>query len=525
MRSAPEFRRMSVASIDSRQRWLTVFAAAGALGMIMIDGTGTAVALPSIQHDLLLSHGAQQWIITLYALTVAMTIATGGRLADVYGRARMFRAGVVLFAVGSLASGLAVDLPMLLCGRATQGIGNIMMAPAAALLATEAFGPAERGRAMGLYSGLGGLAMVIGPIVCGVLVQVGSWRWAFFVNLPLAVAVLLLLRAAGPAAAGPRSGTFRPADSLLLAAALGPLVLALQQSHAWGWGSALTLSLIATGAVLLVVFIRIQARAADPLLDVRLFTRRRFFIDGLVLFCAQSAIVGQSAYGAIFLQRVLHFSPLGSGLVMLIFLGPLMVCAPISGLLYDRYGLKAPVVAGLSLATAGFALECLAVMRIDFALMVPALIMIGSGMGLTFSQAYTDGTAQVAEPQRGRAFGALDTVRQLGGAIGMAAIGTVVVALERGRVLAIAAGAAPDPGIRAQLEATMEQAIYGRAEAVKTLTEQWPAVASALRDSAARSIAQGYFVGVGMLALALVAALLLLRGGRHPSIGSSKESS
>ena len=502
---------MSVASTDSRQRWCTVFAAAGALGMIMIDATGTAVALPSIQRDLLLSQGSQQWIITLYALTLAVAIATGGRLADVYGRARVFRLGVALFAAGSAVSGLALDLPMLLCGRTMEGLGNILMAPAAALLATEAFGPAERGRAMGLYTGLGGLAMVVGPIACGAVVQVAGWRGAFFVNLPLAVAVLLLLRAAGPAAASPRSGVFRPAESVLLAAALGPIVLGLQQSHAWGWTSPLTLSLVAGGGVLLAVFAVTQARAADPLVDVRLFTQRQFCADGIVLFCAQCAIVGQSAYGAIYLQRVLHFAPLESGLAMLLFLAPMMACAPLSGVLYDRYGVKVPVVAGLALATAGFILEIQALPRMDFAFMAPALFMTGAGMGLSLSQTYTDGTGQVAESRRGRAFGALDTVRQLGGAIGMAAIGTVVVAMERGRFLSIAADAAPEGPARVQLEALMADAIYGKAAAVHTLTEQWPAVASALRASAALSISDGYHVGAGMLALALCAAVFLMR--------------
>lgn len=502
---------MSVASTDSRQRWCAVFAAAGALGMIMIDATGTAVALPSIQRDLLLSQGSQQWIITLYALTLAVAIATGGRLADVYGRARMFRFGVTLFAAGSLVSGLAIDLPMLLCGRTIEGLGNIMMAPAAALLATEAFGPAERGRAMGLYTGLGGLAMVIGPIACGAVVQAFGWRGAFFVNLPLAAAVLLLVRAAGPAAASPRSGVFRPAESLLLAAALGPIVLGLQQSHAWGWTSPLTLGLVAGGGVLLAVFAVMQARAADPLVDVRLFARRQFCADSLVLFCAQCAIVGQSAYGAIYLQRVLHFAPLESGLAMLLFLAPMMVCAPLSGVLYDRYGVKVPVVAGLGLATAGFILEILALPRMDFAFMAPALAMTGAGMGLCLSQTYTDGTAQVTATHRGRAFGALDTVRQLGGAIGMAAIGTVVVAAERGRFLAIAADAAPEGAARTQLEALMTDAIYGKEEAVHTLVERWPAVAAALRASAARSISDGYHVGAGMLAFALCAAVVLMR--------------
>lgn len=494
------------------QRWWTLFAAAGALGMIMIDATGTAVALPSIQRDLMLSHGAQQWVITIYSLTLGAAIASGGRMADVFGRERVFRAGVILFAFGSLVSGLSVNLPMLLCGRTLEGLGNILMAPAAALLATEAFGPGERGRAMGIYSGLGGLAMVCGPIVCGALVQIGGWRWAFFVNLPLAVATLFMLRAAGEAAKSPRSGTFRPAHSLLLAAALGPIVLGLQQSHEWGLASAATLGLVGIGAVLLVLFVILQWRATDPLVDVRLFLERSFSADGIVLFCAQCAVVGQSAFGAIYLQRILHFPPLQSGLAMLLFLVPLMLCAPLSGVLYDRHGVKVPVVIGLTLATVGFFWETQVLPLADFTLMAPALVMIGAGMGLSLSQTYTDGTARVPEAQRGRAFGALDTMRQLGGAIGMAAIGTVVAGMERGRFIDIAAKAAPEGPARDQLEALMAQAVYGKTEAAQTLLEQWPAVASALRMSAARSIGEGYYVGAAMVGLGLVTALLLMRG-------------
>ncbi len=504
------------------QRWWTLFAAAGALGMIMIDATGTAVALPSIQTDLLLSHGAQQWVITIYSLTLGAAIATGGRLADVYGRERIFSAGVMLFALGSLVSGLSLNLPMLLCGRTLEGLGNIMMAPAAALLATEAFGPSERGRAMGIYSGLGGLAMVIGPIVCGALVQVGGWRWAFFVNLPLAIATLVMLRYAGAAAKSPRSGTFRPGHSLLLAAALGPIVLGLQQTHVWGWASPLTLTLVGVGAALLALFVVVQLRAADPLVDVRLVLNRQFSADGIVLFCAQCAVVGQSAFGAIYLQRVLHFSPLQSGLAMLLLLTPMMLCAPISGLLYDRHGVKLPVVTGLALATLGFFWETQVLPLTDFALMAPALVIIGAGLGLSVSQTYTDGTAQVTDAHRGRAFGVLDTARQLGGAMGMAAIGTVVAGLERGRFLDIAAAAAPEGIARTQLEALMEQAVYGKPEAVQALLDHWPAVAAALRLSAAQSIGDGYYVGACALGLGLLLAIVLMRSKPSPSVETVK---
>lgn len=494
----------------SRIQWHTLLAAAGALSMIMIDSTGIAVALPSIQRDLMLVEGSQQWIITIYALTLAAAIATGGRLSDVYGRVRIFRTGVAMFAIGSLISGLAVNLPMLLCGRTLQGLGNILMAPSAALLATEAFDPADRGRAMGLYSGLGSLAMVFGPIICGVLVQIGSWRWAFFVSPLIAVAIIMMLRNINHSTAAPSKETFQPAQSILLAAGVGLMVFSLQQSHDWGWASRLLLVLIGIGAILLFAFVYTQLKSADPLVDVRMFTKRTFCVDSLVLFCTQSAIIGQSTYGAIYLQHVLHFNPLETGLTMLIFLVPLMLCAPLSGILYDRFGLKLPVVTGLTLATAGFILESTAISFINFEMMIPALILIGAGIGLCVPQTYTDGTSQVAERRRGSAFGALDTVRQLGGAVGMASIGTVVANTQSDRIISIASSVVQEEKLRTQLEVIMEQAISGKAEALQTLTDSWPMVVPALRDSIAHSISQGYFVGAGMLGIALFCALLLL---------------
>ncbi len=485
-------------------------AAGGALSMMMIDATGTMVALPSIQRDLGLGHGTQQWVITIYALTIAAAIATGGRLGDNFGRSRVFSCGVALFGLGSLVCGVSPSLPLLLCGRWIEGLGNVLMAPAAALLAAETFGPSQRGRAMGLYSALGGLAMMCGPIIAGILVQHAGWRAVFFVNLPLAALTLLTLRVARPSEPQPSAAPFNLGHGLLLAAALGAIVLALQQSHDWGWTSPLTIGLLASGMALLAGFLVIQWRSSDPLIDVRLLISRRFAGDGVVLFCAQFSIIGQSAFAAAYLQRILRFTPTQSGLAMLLFLTPLMLLAPVAGRLYDRYGVKVPAVLGLSMATIGFFIETQALPYCAFWPLIPSMMLIGGGMGLAMSQTYTDATALVAADRRGRAYGALDTLRQLGGALGMAAIGTVVAATERARVIDIAAQAVPPGTDPAPLEQLMAQAAYGRVEAVHALTTTWPSVAHALRVSAARSIADGYYVGATAMAGGLVLAAILM---------------
>lgn len=491
--------------------WWTLLAAAGGLAMIMIDATGTTVALPSIQRDLGLDQGAQQWIITIYALTLAAAIATGGRLCDIYGRARVFSVGVVFFASGSLICGLSPNLPWLLCGRIVEGLGNIMMAPAAALLATQAFGPNERGKSMGIYTALGGLAMMGGPIIAGLFIQHFGWRSVFFVNLPVAVLTLLLLRVARPRPTPASPSKLSIGQSLHLAAALTFIVLALQESHRWLWTSPLTLGLIGGGLVLLAIFVRGQWRSVDPLVDVRLLLDRRFAANGIVLFCAQFSTVGQSAYSAIYLQRILHFTPVQTGLSMLIFLTPLMLMSIVAGRLFDRFGIKVPAVTGLSLATLGVFLQTQVLPHCNFIELVPALILIGAGLGLAMSQTYTDGTARVSPQRGGQAFGILDTVRQLGGAMGMAAIGTIVVSHERTRLLDIVAqNTAPGPA-RDQFQALLVHAAYGQTEAADTLHAQWPAAAESLRISGAQSIADGFYIGGAVMALGLLCSILFMQ--------------
>jgi EmrB/QacA subfamily drug resistance transporter len=495
------------ATAPATNPWVLLCAAAGGLGMIMIDAAGTSVALPAIQRGLDLNQGAQQWIITVYALTLAAMIPTGGKLADVFGRARVFSIGVVFFGTGSVVCGLAVDFPMLLTGRVIEGLGNIMMAPSAALLAAEAFGPNARGKSMGIYSGLGGLAMI-----AGALIEHFGWRAVFFINPPIAVATLILLRIARPVEQSEEKGKLNPLHSFHLALSLTLLVLGLQQSHSWGWTSPTTLSLIAGGLILLAGFVMTQLRAADPLVDVRLLTKRQFAGNSLVLFCAQFSTVGQSAYSAIYLQRVLHLSPMQAGLSMLLFLGPLMIAAPLSGRLYDRFGIRLPAVLGLGMATVGIFLQSQALPHCSFPPLIPALILIGAGLGLSMSQTYTDGTALVERRQAGQAFGALDTLRQLGGAIGMAAIGTVVVANEKVRLNAIAASHAPEGAARDHLLDLMAQAAYGQPAAIETVRTQWPDIINALRMDSAQSIADGFYLGGTVMALGLIGAALLLKG-------------
>jgi EmrB/QacA subfamily drug resistance transporter len=495
----------------------------GAFVMTMVDGTGVAVALPSIQKGLGLDQGQLQWVITLYTLTLAATLATGGRLGDRIGRLPSFVAGVLLFVTGSVICGFAPGLAVLLAGRLVEGLGNVLMVPVAAVLASDALGPAERGRAMGIYSSAGGAAMILGPIIGGALTQALGWRAVFFVNVPVAALTLVLLRIARPAAVGTANTSFDFKQAPLLIAAIGMLVLGLQESHNWHWTSPLTIGLIAGGGVLLAGFVITQLRASDALLNVRLFGYRYFSADAIVLFCAQFAVVGQSAFIAIYFQRILQFSPLHAGLAVVCMPIAWVLMSPVAGRMYDRAGVKLPVMLGLALIAIGFCLQVVTLPMRDFLLVAPGLLLIGAGLGLALPQTYTDGMAHVPAEDRGQAYGVLDTVRQLGGAIGMAAVGTVVAARETARIAAIAAASAGTAADHATLTGLLGRAAQGQPEAAQALAAGWPGTLEALRSSGARSIADGYGVVLAAVAAGLVLVVLLLRGARQSHVLTASE--
>lgn len=485
----------------------------GAFVMAMIDGTGVAIALPKIQQGLNLDQGELQWVITIYTLTLASTLATGGRIGDRFGRLPTLVVGILLFVAGSLVCGLSSSLPVLLLGRLIEGLGNVLMVPVAAVLASEALGPQHRGRAMSIYSAVGGASMMLGPLIGGALVQYVGWPAVFFANVPIAALTLGLLWLAKPVVSPSPPQSFNFAQAPLLIVALGLLVLGLQESHNWLWTAPLALvALIAGGIVLTGAFVVVQLRMTNPLLDVRLFRHRYFTADAIVLFCAQFAVVGQSAFIGIYFQRILQFSPLHAGLAIVCMPIAWVVMSPVAGIWYDRVGVKLPATVGLLLVAAGFLMEVIVLPYRDFAWLIPALVLIGAGLGLAIPQSYTDGMAHVAPENRGQAYGLLDSIRQVGGAMGMAAVGTLVAAMETSRIERIAAASAQTPDGRTRLADLLHGTAQGQPEASHALMTEWPSTVEALRNSGAQSIADGYGVTFAIAAVGLCLILLLMRG-------------
>jgi EmrB/QacA subfamily drug resistance transporter len=411
-----------------RRRWWVLATMTGSLSMVMIDQTVVSVALPTMQHDLGLSSNGVQWVVNAYLLLLAVLVALGGRIADLIGPERTFRAGTGLFVLASAFCGLAQNELMIIAARGLQGVGAAMMVPSTGAVIVSTFGPRERGKAMGIYSGVSMVFLALGPLVGGLLTENVSWRAVFFINLPIGLAIVAISRFTLVTAQRPRVSA-KAIDWVglpLLIGAFGTLVLGLMQGQAWGWTSPVIIALLGAAAVLMPAFLCWESRAAHPLVDLKLFRLKNFAADGGVLAAVQFALTGASVFGAIWSQHVLGFSPVNAGVAMLPLTVTLLFVAPIAGRLYDRIGPRPLLTCGSFLIGLGLAWLAWHLHLRDYSVLIPGYIAMGIGIGLTVSPATTDALGGAAPAQRSQASGIVQTVRQLGGVVGLAVLGAIV---------------------------------------------------------------------------------------------------
>jgi EmrB/QacA subfamily drug resistance transporter len=416
------------APVGSSRRWWVLATMTGALSMIMIDQTVVSVALPTMQHDLSLTTAGVQWVVNAYLLLLAVFVALGGRVADLVGPERTFRAGSALFVAASALCGLADGEAGIIVARGLQGIGAAMMVPSTGALLVNAFDPSERGKAMGIYTGVSMVFLALGPLVGGLLTQGVSWRAVFFINLPIGLAMLVAARFTLPRGPRPRvpRGAIDWVGIPLLVFGLGTLVLGLMQGHTWGWSSPAVVSLLVVAAVLIPVFLWWERRAAAPLVQLRLYRLQNFGANSTILAGVQFALVGASVFGAIWSQQVLGFSAIDAGLALLPLTLPLLLVAPIAGRLYDRVGPRPILIAGSVLIAVGLAWLGYHLPAHEYARLIPGYAVMGVGIGMTISPATTDTLSAAAPAERSQASGIVQTVRQIGGVVGIAVLGAIV---------------------------------------------------------------------------------------------------
>jgi EmrB/QacA subfamily drug resistance transporter len=395
------------------------------LFMVVLDNLVVSIALPSIHRDLGASIQTLEWTVNAYVLSYAVLLLTGAALGDRFGRKRMFIAGLTLFTVSSAAAALAPTIGLLIAARATQGVGAAIVTPLTLTLLADAFPPERRGIAIGVWSGISGIAVALGPLVGGAVVQLSSWHWIFWINVPIGLVVV-------PLAASRLAESHGPARRLdlrgllLSSAGLFGIVYGLVRAQSQGWTSAEVLIALAVGALLVLVFVRSELRTSEPMLPLSFFASRGFTVTNAVSLAMYFGMFGSIFFLSQFLQNVLHNTPFQAGVKLLVWTGAAMVVSPLAGFFSERYGSRPFMVAGLTLqATALGWLALLAGVHTSYVSMIGPFLLAGSGMSLVFAPAANAVLASVRTTEAGQASGATNAIRELGGVLGVAVLATV----------------------------------------------------------------------------------------------------
>src|SRR5580704_8138324 len=401
----------------SRTAWTFAITSA-ALFMASLDNLVVTTALPSIRDHLHASLEGLQWTVNAYTLTFAVLLLTGATLGERYGRRRMFVIGLSLFTGGSAAAALAPGIGLLVAARAVQGVGDAIVMPLTLTLLSAAVTPQRRGLALGAWGAVGGLAIAIGPLVGGAVVEGASWQWIFWLNVPIGLALLPIARARLTESRGPATSLDLPGLVLASVGLLG-IVLGVVRGNDHGWTSATVLPPIVIGALLVAAFIGWELRTREPMLPLQLFRNRGFAVTNLASLLMFFGMFGSIFLLAQFLQVVQHYSPLQAGLRTLPWTSMPVFIAPFAGALSDRIG-------GLALQATGLGwLAAVTTPTVPYATLVPAFVISGVGMSLFFAPVANVVLSSVRRDQEGIASGANNAIRELGGVFGIAVLGAV----------------------------------------------------------------------------------------------------
>jgi EmrB/QacA subfamily drug resistance transporter len=429
--------------------------------MVALDALVVATALPAIQRDLHASIATLGWTVNAYALTFGAGIVTAAALGDRLGRRRTFVGGLLLFTAASAACALAPGAAALIAARAVQGLGAAAVSPLSLTILASAFPARRRGTVVGIWGGVAGLAVASGPLLGGVLTQSLSWHWIFWLNVPVGLAVSALAVRRLPESHGSATRLDVPAVIMVTGGATG-IIWGLLRASAAGWGSAEVVTALVLGVVLLAAFLAWEARAAEPMLPLRLFRHRSFTAASTSGFLMTASLIPAAFLTSQYLQYVLGSSPLGAGLRFLPMTATPLLVAPAAGLLADRIGPRPVLLTGLLLQAAGLGwLALAATATASYGSLVLPLLVAGTGVSMPFATTATAALSAVVPADLGKASGAANTLRQLGGAFGVAIATAVFAAAGH-----LGGPASFDAGFRPALAVTALIAALGAVSAV-----------------------------------------------------------
>ena len=399
--------------------WVLIVASIASL-MVALDALVVTTALPTIRVDLGASIEQLEWTVNAYTLSFAVLLMTGAVLGDRFGRRRLFVAGLAIFSAASAACALAPSVGWLIAARAVQGSGAALIMPLGMTLLSAAYPAERRAGALGIFSGITGLAVLGGPVIGGAITQGIAWQWIFWLNVPIGLLTIPVALRRVDESYGPRSAPDVPGLALITGAALG-IVWALVRGNSAGWGSVEVIASLAVGALLAVGFVLWERRATAPMLPLALFASRPFSSGNAAIFFLSTALYGAVFFMAQFLQTVQHHGPLDAGIRLLPWTATLFVVAPITGARISRVGERPFAVAGLLLQAAGMGwIALVAGPDVAYWRLVAPLAIAGCGVSMAMPAIQSAVVGAVAPASIGKASGTFNMLRQLGGVFGIA---------------------------------------------------------------------------------------------------------
>jgi EmrB/QacA subfamily drug resistance transporter len=415
---------------EHNRRWWTLLGACSGLFVLMLDSTVVALALSSIRADLGAGAAELQWVMNGYLLTIAVLVVTAGRLGDMFGRKRVFAAGMVLFAVGSVLSGAAQGPEMLIGGRVLQGIGAAPMLSLSLAIVCNAFPASQQPRALGIWAAVSAIALAIGPVVGGALIAL-DWRLIFWINLPVIAAGLAIILAATQESTDPGAGKRVDFGGLVtLAVGLGAVVMAMVQSREWPAG--VTVGLALTGVAGLVAFAVIERRVRNPIVEFELFRNGPYFGASAAAFAVVGSYWAVMFFQPQYLQDARGHSAILSGLLILPVTAPMVFISPFSGRLIGRFGARGLMTAGMLFGTAGLIVLTQIGPHSSYVLLLGGYVLFGIAIGLVYAPMSTAAMAAMPAEKVGIASGVLAMDRIVAGSLALATTGAAFHALQAG---------------------------------------------------------------------------------------------
>jgi EmrB/QacA subfamily drug resistance transporter len=412
---------------DEFRKWWTLVAVAFGLFMIMLDNTVVNVSLPSIERDLHIGISELEWVVNAYALTFGVLLLSGGKLADLLGRRRIFVVGLVIFTASSFFCGIANGATTLIAARTVQGVGAALMNPATLSIITATFPPRQRGTAIGIWAGVSAMALAIGPLVGGFITQHFSWSWVFFINVPIGIlGILAAYFFIDESRDTSREQRLDLPGLVTSGIALFALTYGLIESNNYGWGSVRIISLFVAAAVFFVVFVLLERHQRLPMLDLSLFKNRTFAGANAVMLLVGLAMFGVFFFVSLYVQNILHYSPTRAGATFLPMTVLIILVAPFAGRLSDKIGPRWLVTAGQAFLAISLLLFSRLNATSNFWTLLPALVVGGFGMAVSMSPLTSAAMGSVPIDKAGMGSAVINSMRQVGGSTGIAVMGAII---------------------------------------------------------------------------------------------------